>query len=48
MSPDPERDLPPRCASGLPLPVRFVGRAFDEAMVLRVSHAYERHAGWTE
>jgi aspartyl-tRNA(Asn)/glutamyl-tRNA(Gln) amidotransferase subunit A len=34
-------------ADGLPLSVQFVGRAFDEAMVLRVGHAYEREAGWT-
>jgi aspartyl-tRNA(Asn)/glutamyl-tRNA(Gln) amidotransferase subunit A len=34
-------------AEGLPLSVQFVGRAFDEAMVLRVGHAYEREAGWT-
>jgi aspartyl-tRNA(Asn)/glutamyl-tRNA(Gln) amidotransferase subunit A len=34
-------------AEGLPLSVQFVGRAFDEAMVLRVGHAYERYAGWT-
>lgn len=34
-------------ASGLPLSVQFVGRAFDEAMVLRIGHAYERAAGWT-
>jgi aspartyl-tRNA(Asn)/glutamyl-tRNA(Gln) amidotransferase subunit A len=33
--------------NGLPLSVQFVGRAFDEAMVLRVAHAYERAAGWT-
>jgi aspartyl-tRNA(Asn)/glutamyl-tRNA(Gln) amidotransferase subunit A len=34
-------------ANGLPLSVQFVGRAFDEAMVLRVGHAYEQAAGWT-
>jgi aspartyl-tRNA(Asn)/glutamyl-tRNA(Gln) amidotransferase subunit A len=34
-------------AEGLPLSVQFVGRAFDEAMVLRVGHAYESEAGWT-
>ena len=32
--------------NGLPLSVQFVGRAFDEAMVLRVGHAYEQAAGW--
>jgi len=34
-------------ANGLPLSLQFVGRAFDEAMVLRVGHAYEHAAGWT-
>ncbi len=34
-------------ANGLPLSLQFVGRAFDEAMVLRVGHDYEREAGWT-
>ena len=33
-------------ANGLPLSAQFVGRAFDEATVLRVGHAYERAAGW--
>ena len=35
-------------ANGLPLSAQFVGRAFDEAAVLRVGHAYERAAGWVE
>jgi aspartyl-tRNA(Asn)/glutamyl-tRNA(Gln) amidotransferase subunit A len=34
-------------ANGLPLSVQFVGRAFDEATILRVGHAYERTAGGT-
>jgi aspartyl-tRNA(Asn)/glutamyl-tRNA(Gln) amidotransferase subunit A len=34
-------------ANGLPLSAQFVGRAFAEAMVLRVAHAYEAAAGWT-
>ena len=34
-------------ANGLPLSVQFVGRAFDEASVLRIGHAYERAAAWT-
>jgi len=34
-------------ANGLPLAAQFVGRAFDEASVLRVGHAYEQAAGWT-
>jgi aspartyl-tRNA(Asn)/glutamyl-tRNA(Gln) amidotransferase subunit A len=33
-------------ASGLPLSAQFVGRAFDEATLLRVSHAYEQAASW--
>jgi Asp-tRNA(Asn)/Glu-tRNA(Gln) amidotransferase A subunit family amidase len=33
-------------ANGLPLSLQIVGRAFDEATVLRVGHAYERTAGW--
>ena len=32
--------------AGLPLSVQFVGRYFEEAMVLRVAAAYERAAGW--
>jgi aspartyl-tRNA(Asn)/glutamyl-tRNA(Gln) amidotransferase subunit A len=32
--------------NGLPLSAQLVGRAFDEAMVLRVGHAYEQEAGW--
>ena len=32
-------------ASGLPLSAQIVGRAFDEATVLRVGHAYEQAAG---
>ena len=35
-------------ANGLPLSVQLVGRAFDEATVLRVGHAYEQAAGWTK
>jgi aspartyl-tRNA(Asn)/glutamyl-tRNA(Gln) amidotransferase subunit A len=34
-------------ANGLPLSAQFVGRAFDEAMVLRVGHAYEAATGWS-
>jgi aspartyl-tRNA(Asn)/glutamyl-tRNA(Gln) amidotransferase subunit A len=32
--------------SGLPLGMQIVGRAFDEATVLRVGSAYEAAAGW--
>ena len=34
-------------ASGLPLSVQFVGRAYDEAMLLRVAAAYERVTQWS-
>jgi aspartyl-tRNA(Asn)/glutamyl-tRNA(Gln) amidotransferase subunit A len=34
-------------ASGLPLSVQFVGRACDEAMLLRVAAAYERVTQWS-
>jgi aspartyl-tRNA(Asn)/glutamyl-tRNA(Gln) amidotransferase subunit A len=33
-------------ANGLPLSMQLVGRAFDEARVLRVGYAYEQAAGW--
>lgn len=33
-------------ANGLPLSAQFVSRAFDEATVLRVGHAYEQAAQW--
>ncbi|HEX5322018.1 MAG TPA: amidase [Stellaceae bacterium] len=33
-------------ANGLPLSAQFIGRAFDEATVLRAGHAYEQAAGW--
>ncbi len=33
-------------AAGLPLSLQVVGRQFDEAMVLRVGHAFEQAAGW--
>jgi aspartyl-tRNA(Asn)/glutamyl-tRNA(Gln) amidotransferase subunit A len=32
--------------SGLPLSVQFVGRAYDEATLLRVAAAYERVTQW--
>jgi aspartyl-tRNA(Asn)/glutamyl-tRNA(Gln) amidotransferase subunit A len=35
-------------ASGLPLGLQIAGRAFDEAMVLRVAHTYERHTAWRQ
>ncbi len=32
--------------AGLPVGLQIIGRAFDEATVLRVGHAYEAAAGW--
>ena len=32
--------------AGLPLSLQIVGRCFDEAMVLRIGHAYERTIPW--
>jgi aspartyl-tRNA(Asn)/glutamyl-tRNA(Gln) amidotransferase subunit A len=34
--------------SGLPIGLQLIGRAFDEAALLRVAHAYERATGWHE
>lgn len=33
---------------GLPVSIQIVGRAFDDATVLRIARAYERAAGWSE
>jgi aspartyl-tRNA(Asn)/glutamyl-tRNA(Gln) amidotransferase subunit A len=33
-------------ASGLPLSLQISGRPFDEALVLRVGHAYEQASSW--
>ena len=33
-------------SDGRPLGLQIVGRAFDEATVLRVGHAYQRVTGW--
>src|SRR5262245_1613387 len=33
---------------GLPIGMQIVGKAFDEATVLRVAHAYEQNAKWFE
>ena len=33
-------------ANGLPIGLHLVGRSFDEAMLLRVAHAYEQATSW--
>jgi aspartyl-tRNA(Asn)/glutamyl-tRNA(Gln) amidotransferase subunit A len=33
---------------GLPLSLQIIGHPFQEAMVYRIAHAYERATGWTE
>jgi aspartyl-tRNA(Asn)/glutamyl-tRNA(Gln) amidotransferase subunit A len=35
-------------SDGLPIGMQIVGKAFDEATVLRVAHAYEQDARWFE
>ena len=35
-----------RSAAGLPIGLQVAGRAFDEATVLRIAHAYERATDW--
>lgn len=35
-------------ASGLPLSLQIVGRPFEEALVLRAGHAYERATNWRD
>ena len=34
--------------SGLPLSLQLSGHPFQEALLYRVAHAYERATGWTE
>jgi aspartyl-tRNA(Asn)/glutamyl-tRNA(Gln) amidotransferase subunit A len=34
--------------NGLPLSIQLVGKPFDEGLVYRVAHAYERATGWVE
>jgi len=34
-------------ASGMPVGVQLIGRAFDEATLLRAAHCYEQNSGLT-
>ena len=38
--------LPCGFSDGLPIGFQLIGRAFDEATVLRAAHAYEQRTGW--
>src|SRR6266540_2360593 len=44
----PALSLPCGFADGLPVGLQLVGRPFDEAMILRVGHAYEAATRWHE
>ncbi|MBF0486646.1 MAG: Asp-tRNA(Asn)/Glu-tRNA(Gln) amidotransferase subunit GatA [Nitrospirae bacterium] len=35
-------------SGGLPVGLQLIGRHFDEAVILKAGHAYERSAGWYE
>ena len=38
--------VPCGLAQGLPVSLQFIGKAFDEATILRVAHAYEQATSW--
>jgi aspartyl-tRNA(Asn)/glutamyl-tRNA(Gln) amidotransferase subunit A len=38
--------IPCGFSDGLPVSLQVLGKAFDEATILRVAHAYERSASW--
>ncbi len=44
----PALSMPCGFADGLPIGLQLVGRAFDEATLLRAADAYEHAAGWHE
>lgn len=44
----PTLALPCGFAAGLPVSMQLTGRAWDEATVLRIGHAYEQAAGWSK
>jgi len=44
----PGISVPCGLSNGLPVGLQVIGRAFDEAMVLRVADAYERAAGFSD
>lgn len=41
----PAISVPCGFANGLPIGLQIIGKAFDEATVLRAAHAYEQHTG---
>jgi len=43
----PGVSVPCGLSDGLPVGLQVIGRAFDEATVLRIAHAYERAAGFS-
>jgi aspartyl-tRNA(Asn)/glutamyl-tRNA(Gln) amidotransferase subunit A len=44
----PALSVPCGFAGGLPVGLQLVGRPFDEAMILRVGHAYQEATNWHE